>query len=160
MLYAYYSFNVYFSKSFPFIFFGKIWSQNLKFFKLTEIWYSGRLLFAYFDFDVYFLKIFVIHIFSETLVPKSEVLQINWHLVLANTFKCLSWFWCLVFQNFYIQQIWAKSNVLHIDWNLMQGHIVVCWLHFWCIICRSICLHEILGKTSFQNLLFSIFTEI
>ena len=66
-----------FSKNFSFIFFWQIWSQNLKFFKLTEIWYLGILLYAYFDFDVYFLKIYVIHIFWANLVPKSEVLQIN-----------------------------------------------------------------------------------
>ena len=51
-----------FSKFFSFIFFGQIWSQNLKFLKLTKIWYRGRLLHAYFDFDVYFFKGFVIHI--------------------------------------------------------------------------------------------------
>ena len=28
-------------------------SQNLKLFKLTEIWYRGTLLYAYFDFKVY-----------------------------------------------------------------------------------------------------------
>ena len=52
-----------FSKFFSFIFFGQIWSQNLKFFILTEIWYRGRLPYTYFDFNVYFFKIFVIHIF-------------------------------------------------------------------------------------------------
>ena len=58
----YYSFNVYSFKLFSFIFFWQIWSQNLKFFELTKIWYKGRLLYAYFDFDVYFFKGFVIHI--------------------------------------------------------------------------------------------------
>ena len=43
-----------FSKFFLIIFFEQIWSQNLKFFKLTEIWYRGRLLYAYFDYNVYF----------------------------------------------------------------------------------------------------------
>ena len=38
-----------FLKIFSSIFFGLIWSQNLKFFKLTEIWYRGRLPYAYFD---------------------------------------------------------------------------------------------------------------
>ena len=57
-----------FSKIFSFIFFGKILSQNLKFFKLTDIWYRGRLLYAYFDFNVYFFKIFAIHIFWANLV--------------------------------------------------------------------------------------------
>ena len=65
------------SRFFSFMFFGQIWSQNQKFFKLTKIWYRGRSLYAYFDFNVYFFKIFVIHIFWANLVPKSEVLQIN-----------------------------------------------------------------------------------
>ena len=38
-----------FPKIFSFIFFRLIWSQNLKFFKLIEIWYRGRLPYAYFD---------------------------------------------------------------------------------------------------------------
>ena len=52
-----------FSKIFSFILFRQICSQNLKSFKLTEIWYRARLLYAYFDFDVYFFNIFVSHIF-------------------------------------------------------------------------------------------------
>ena len=62
-------------------FFAQIWSQNLKFFKLTKIWYRGRLLYVYFDFKVYYFKIFVIHIFWPNLVPKSEVLQISLNLI-------------------------------------------------------------------------------
>ena len=58
------------SKLFSFIFFGLIWSQNLKFFKLIEIWYIGRSLYAYFDFIAYFFKFFVIHIRSGKVGPK------------------------------------------------------------------------------------------
>ena len=43
-----------FSKFFSFILFCQIWSQNVKFFKLTEMSY----------FDVYFFKILIIHIFG------------------------------------------------------------------------------------------------
>ena len=32
--------------------FGQIWSQNLMFSKLTEIWYKGTLLYADYGFDV------------------------------------------------------------------------------------------------------------
>ena len=70
-----------FSKLFSFIFLGKISSQNLTFVRLTEIWYRGRLPYGYFDFNVYFFNILFIHIFGENLVPKSEVLQIDWNLV-------------------------------------------------------------------------------
>ena len=53
-----------FSKFLSFILFGQIWSQNLKFSKLTEIWYRGTLLSAYYDFyyNVYFFKGFFIHV--------------------------------------------------------------------------------------------------
>ena len=131
MLYAYYSFNVFFPNFFRFYFLGQIWSQNLKFFKLSEIWYRGRLLYTYFNFDVYFFKIFVIHIFWTNLVAKSEVLQINWNLVQAYIVTYLLWFECLIFQNFVIHltlgkfgqnlmfpiliEIWYKGTLLYAD---------------------------------------------
>ena len=86
-----------FSKFFSFIFFGQICSQNLKFFKLTENWYRGRFLYAYFDFNIYFLKIFIIFIFWANLVPKPEVLQINWNLVQVYLAISLLRFSCLFF---------------------------------------------------------------
>ena len=45
----------------PKVSFGQIWSQKLKFLKLTKIWYGGTLLYLHFEFNVYFSKIFVIH---------------------------------------------------------------------------------------------------
>ena len=54
-----------FSKILWFIFFEQIWTQNLKFSKLTEIWYRGTFLYVYFDLNVYFFKIFVIHILAQ-----------------------------------------------------------------------------------------------
>ena len=54
-----------FSKFFSFIFLRQIWSQNLKFFRLIEIWYRGRLPYAYFDFSVYIFKILFIHILGQ-----------------------------------------------------------------------------------------------
>ena len=70
-----------FSKLFSFVFFGEIWYQNLKFFKLTEIWYRGRLLYAYFDFDVYFFKFFVSHMFLGKYGLKIWSSQIGRNLV-------------------------------------------------------------------------------
>ena len=61
----------FFSKDFSFIFFGQIWSQNLKFYKMTEISYSDTLLYDYYDFNVYFFKIFVSHIFWDKFAPKT-----------------------------------------------------------------------------------------
>ena len=71
-----------FSKIFSSIFFGLIWSQNLKFFKLTEIWYRDSLPYTYFDFNVFFSK-FLSFIFSlgKFGPTKSEVCQIKWNLV-------------------------------------------------------------------------------
>ena len=60
-------------------FFGQIWSQNLKFSKLTEIWYQGTLLYVYNDFNICFCKIFVIHSFlgkfGSNLVPNSLIVN-------------------------------------------------------------------------------------
>ena len=61
---------------YSFIFFGQIWSQNLKFFKLIEIRYRSRLVYAYFDFKLFFQN-FCHSCFWANYVPKSEVLQIN-----------------------------------------------------------------------------------
>ena len=44
---------------------GQTWSQNLKFFKLTEISYRGRWPCAYFHFKVYFFTIFFVHILGR-----------------------------------------------------------------------------------------------
>ena len=78
-----------FPKFFSFIFW-QIWSQNVKFLKLTEIWYIGRFYCLFFQtfcrsylfrqiwsqnlkffkltemsyFDIYFFKILIIHIFG------------------------------------------------------------------------------------------------
>ena len=111
-----------FSKFFSFIFFRQIWSQNLKFCKLTKIWYRGRLLYAYLDFNVYFFRIFVIHIFWANKLKFDTGL----HCYMSITILIFSISKFCHSYNF--RQIWAKSNVLHIDWNLMQRHIVICWL--------------------------------
>ena len=50
-------------------FLGQIWSQNLKFSVLTEIWGKRTFLYACYNFNVYFSQIFVTHIFWTNLVP-------------------------------------------------------------------------------------------
>ena len=47
----------------------------------TKTWYSSTLPYPYFKFYVYFLKFLSFIFFLANLVPKSEALQINWHLV-------------------------------------------------------------------------------
>ena len=64
-----------FSKFLSVILFGQIWSQNLKFSKLTEISYKGTLLHVYYNFNVYFFKIFIIDISLDKFVPKSNALS-------------------------------------------------------------------------------------
>ena len=44
---------------------------------MAEIWHTRTLLYPYFEVNVYFFSVFLIHIFWATLVPKSEVPQIN-----------------------------------------------------------------------------------
>ena len=69
-----------FSKFFSLMFLGQICSENPKFFRVTLIWYRGRLRYAYFVFNIYFFKIFFFYIFGANLVPKSDVFQIYWNL--------------------------------------------------------------------------------
>ena len=54
-----------FSKLFSLIYLLQIWSQNLKFFKLTDIWCRGPWPCPYFHFNVYFFKILFVHIFEQ-----------------------------------------------------------------------------------------------
>ena len=54
----------------PKVFFGHIWSQKLRFSKLTEIWYSHTLLYSCFEFNGNFLKKFFAHIFWCKFGPK------------------------------------------------------------------------------------------
>ena len=61
-----------FSKIFSSIFFGLIWSQNLKFFKLTEIWYRDSLPYTYFDFNVFFQNFCHSYFLWENLVPQNQ----------------------------------------------------------------------------------------
>ena len=62
---------------FTLVFVGQIWSQKLRFSKLTKIWYRGTLLCTYYDFNVYFSKIFVTQLFWANLVPIFKVLKFD-----------------------------------------------------------------------------------
>ena len=52
------------------VFFGQIWSQKLKFSKLTKIWYRGTLLYPHFEFNVYFSKFLSLTFFLGKFGPK------------------------------------------------------------------------------------------
>ena len=65
------------SKFLSLIFFGLIWSQNLKFSKLPEIRHGDTWLYAYYGFNVYFFKIFVSHIVSGKFCPCNVIRQLR-----------------------------------------------------------------------------------
>ena len=49
----------------PRVFFGQIWSQKLKFFELTKIWYWGSLLYPHFEFNGFFPQFFWLTFFGQ-----------------------------------------------------------------------------------------------
>ena len=71
------------------VFFGQIWSQKLKFFELTKIWYWGSLLYPHFEFNGFFPQFFWLTFFWANLIPEYEVLQINWNLIQGYIATCL-----------------------------------------------------------------------
>ena len=115
-----------FSKFLSFIFFGQIWSQNLKFSKLTEIWYRGTLLYAYYDFNVYFSKIFVTHLFWANLSHNLDFFKLTKNFVEGNIAIYLLQFYCLFFQSSlhssflgkFGPKTWSSSNCLKFDTEL------------------------------------------
>ena len=97
-----------------------MWSQNVKFFKLTEIGYRGRLLYTYFDFIAYFFKILIIHIFFGQIWSQSlkffkltEMLYRGAMLYAYYNFN-VNFFKILVIYIFWANLV-PKSEVLHID---------------------------------------------
>ena len=111
-----------FSKFFSFIFFGQIRSQILKFFKLTEIWYRGRLPYDYFDFNVYFFKILFIHIVLDKFGPKIWS-YLNWLKFGTVVYAHFDFNACF-FKFFSFIVFWTnlvpKCEVLQVDWNLVH----------------------------------------
>ena len=132
IVYAYFDLNVYFfQNSFRSHFFWQIWSQNVKFFKLTKIWYIGRFYCLFFQifchsysfrqiwsqnlkffkltemsyFDVYFFKILVIHIFGANLVPT------NWSSPYWLKFGAALHYYMLIM---ILMLIFSKHFVIHI----------------------------------------------
>ena len=103
----------FFQKFLSLRFFGQIWSQNLKFSKLTEIWYRRTLLYAYYDFDVYFSYFFVSHIFwgrqiwSHNLKFMTEILQRG---TLLHAYYDLNVYFFQKFcQSYFLGKIWSQN---------------------------------------------------
>ena len=123
-----------FSKFFPFILFGRIWSKNLKFFKSAEISYRGTLVYPYYGFNVYFFKIFVIHNILSNLSQNlkfSKLMEI-WYkctlLYASHDFNVYFFktFFCHTFLGKFDLKIWGSP----INWTMVQGYIAVCLLRF------------------------------
>ena len=123
-----------FSNFFSFISFGQIWSQNLKLFKLTDIWYRGRLLYAYFDFNVYFFKIlssvFFGEIWSQNL--KFAILTEIWYrrTLLYAYYDFNVYFFQIFCQSYFFGHIWSHNLKFFKMTNFVEGYIAVCLLRF------------------------------
>ena len=113
-----------FSNFFSLIYLGQIWSQNLKFFKLTDIWYRGRWPCAYFHFNVYFFKILFIHILGQILSQNLNffiLTEILYRDRLPYTYFDFNvYFSKIVFTHIFGPTFVPKSEVLQTDWNLVQ----------------------------------------
>ena len=122
------------------------------------------MLYAYFDFNAYFFKILVIYIFWANLVPKSEVLQINWNLVQTYIAIWLLQLLTLFFQNichsYNFRQIWSQN----LSFSLLESSICVHYKYCMLIIIKSYNFPKIFipvcfAQVSFQ-FVFSIMKEL
>ena len=130
-----------FSKFLSLIFFGLIWSQNLKFSRLTEIWDKHIFLYACYNVNFYFSKIFAMDIFLGQFDPTIWI-SLKW-LKFCRGVNCCMLITILmfIFSKFLsVIFFWTNlvPNVLQIDWNLIQEHIPICWFWFWFVTFRSI----------------------
>ena len=109
------------------------------------------MLHAYFIFNVYFFKILFIHIFLASLVPKSEVLQINWNLVQAYiAIYCYMLIMIWIFSKFFVIYIFGgifgPIIVLQNDWNIVIGTLLYAYYNFNVYFFKSFVIHIILDK--------------
>ena len=150
-----------FSKLFSFIFFGQIWSENPKFLNLTGIFQRGTLLYAYYDFNVYFFRIFANHILWANLVPKSEVLQIDWNLVDGYITIYLFQFWCLFFSKFLSVMFLGKFclKIWSLNWLKFGATLLYTCYNFNAFF-QKFCHSYNFGKIWSQKLMLSQLTAI
>ena len=94
-----------FSNILSFIFVGLIWSQNLKFSKLTKIWYRGTLVYAYYDFNIIFSNFLSVTSSWANFVSKPEFLEIDRNLVQG---------YCILYTYYNFNVYFFKSFVTHI----------------------------------------------
>ena len=147
-------------------FFGEIWSQNLKFSKLTEIRDKHTFLYACYNVNVYFPKIFVTHIFFGKSGPIIWS-PIKWlkFCIGVNCYMPTITILIFIFSKFlsviFFGQIWSQNLMfsklteilLYAD-VILTGHIVICWFWFWCVIFQSIGHSQILGANFIPKSVF------
>ena len=123
----------------------RIWSQNRKFYKLTEIWYRGTSLYGYYDLfyfklfsNVYFFKNYFHQLFSSIIFShfsfSSQFFKLNkiWHWVTL-LYACYNFnvnFIKILVTHIFLANLITKSDVVPIDWNLAFAYIIntICWL--------------------------------
>ena len=125
--------------------FGWIWSQNRKFYKLTEIWYRGTLLYGYDDLfyfklfcNVYFFKIIFINyshqLFFSHFSFSSQFFKLtkisHWVTLLYACYDFNVNFIKILVSHIFWANLITKSDVVPIDWNLAFVYIIniICWL--------------------------------
>ena len=125
-----------FSKLFSLIYLGQVWSQNLKFLKLTEICYSRRWPCADFHFNVYLFKILFVHIWRQILSRKWT--SSNWlkfgtevddHVLLSIIMFIFSNFLFIhIFFGKFGLKIWSFSDWLRFGTEIDYLILIAIWM--------------------------------
>ena len=137
-----------FSKFSQSYFFAQIWSQNLKFSKLTEIWCKGTLLYVYYDFNVYFFKSFVSQIilgkfshkiwFCPNWLEFSICVHYQYYMLIIIESSNFSKFSCSKYYNqISFHPVFSKLTEIHCD-MLITNFIFIFSIFFRSVLCNYI----------------------
>ena len=126
--------NVYFSNIFVTQFFGQIWSQTLKFSKLTEIRYKGTLLYTY-DFRVNFSKIFITHAFWANWLKFGTV--VDCYMLILILMFIFSYFLSLFFWGKFGPIIWRSTKWLKFHRGVHCCMLITISMFIFPIFCQS-----------------------
>ena len=124
-----------FSKLLLFILFGQIWSQNLNFYKSTQIWYKRSLLYLItilMNICSNFLSVkFLGGKFGPIICSSTKWLKFRRGIHCCKLITILMFIFSkfLSFIFFWANLV-SKSEILQIDWKLVQGYITICLLRF------------------------------
>ena len=145
------------SKFFSLIFSGQFWSQNLKFFKLTEISYSGRWPCAYFHFKVYLFKILFVHILGQIWSQNLKIFKLT-EICYIGMFYFL--FFKIFCHSYSFRKIWSQNlKFFKMTEISYRGRWPCAYFHFNVYFFKDFFVH-IFGQIWCQNLEFSRLTEM